>query len=149
MLRRMQDEFTKYCCLLCLWDSRARTHYYTREIWPERENIIVGSDNVAYKALVKKKNILPLLHIKLGLFKNFVKALDKEGRAFAYLRLIFPKLSIAKIKEGIFDGSQIRKVLKDENFPPLLPPNGAAAWKSFQLIVSNFLGNNKSPEENC
>lgn len=144
MLRGMQGGFTKYCCFLCLWDSRARTHHYTRKIWPERRSIIVGKDNVAFKALVKKENIiLPPLHIKLGLFKNFVKSLDKEGRAFAYLRLIFPRLSDAKIKEGIFDGPQIRKVLKDEQFSSLLLPNDAAAWKSFQMIVSNFLGNNK------
>lgn len=127
MLRGMQGGFTKYCCFLCLWDSRARTHHYTRKIWPARENIIVGSENVTYKALVKKENIiLPPLHIKLGLFKNFVKALDKEGRALVYLRLIFPRLSVAKIKEGIFDGPQIRKVLKNENFFSLLQPNEAA-----------------------
>lgn len=147
MLRGMQGGYTKYCCFLCLWDSRARTHHYIRQAWPERENIIVGSENVAYNPLVKKENIiLPPLHIKLGLFKNVVKALNKEGQTFAHLRLIFPKLSIAKIKEGIFDGPQIRKVLIDEQFSLLLSPKEAAAWQSFKLIVSNFLGNNKSPD---
>jgi len=30
------------------------------------------------------------LHIKLGLMKNFVKAHDREGQAYAYLRNKFP-----------------------------------------------------------
>lgn len=146
MLRGMQGGYTKYCCFLCLWDSRARSDHYTKRTWPSRKQIVVGSDNIAHEALVEKENIiLPPLHIKLGLFKNFVKALDKEGEAFEYLTTIFPTISNAKIKEGIFNGPQIRKVLENENFALLLTSNEAAAWKSFQLIVSNFLGNNKSP----
>ena len=46
--------------------------------------------------------ILPSRHIKLGLFKNFVKALDKNGAGFHYLKEIFPRVSDSKIKEGIF-----------------------------------------------
>ena len=45
---------------------------------------------------------LPLLHIKLALTKILVKALDREGQAFTYLRNKFPRLSEAKMKEGIF-----------------------------------------------
>ena len=33
-----------------------------------------------------------------------------------YLRKQFEKLSDTKIKEGIFDGPQIRKMFKDQNF---------------------------------
>ena len=46
------------------------------------------------------KIMLPPLHIKLGLMKNFVKAMP----AFNYLAEKFPRLSEAKIKEGIFAG---------------------------------------------
>jgi hypothetical protein len=49
-----------------------------------------------------EKVFLPPLHIKLGLMKNFVKAMDKNGAGFMYLRLKFPRLGNSKIKEGIF-----------------------------------------------
>ena len=48
--------------------------------------------------------------------KQFTNALDKEGQCFMYIRKQFEKLSDAKIKEGIFDGPQIRKMFKDKNF---------------------------------
>lgn len=51
---------------------------------------------------------LPPLHIKLGLIKNFVKAIDKNGQRFSYLKEKYPKLSDTKIKEGIFVEPQIR-----------------------------------------
>ena len=62
-----------------------------------------------HKPLKKSDRIfLQPLHIKLGLFKQFVKALDKESSAFAYLAEKFPSLSQARIKEGVFIGPQIR-----------------------------------------
>ena len=60
--------------------------------------------------------LLPPLHIKLGLMKNFVKALHKHGAAFQHLSTVFLGLSAAKLKEGIFVGPQIREVLKDTDF---------------------------------
>lgn len=63
-----------------------------------------------------KKIFFPRLHIKLGLLKNFVKAVDRNGRGFMYLKEKFPRLSDAKMKEGIFIGPHIRELIKDENF---------------------------------
>ena len=48
------------------------------------------------------------LHIKLGLMKQYVKALDKHEACFAYLRNAFPGLSSEKLIGEIFDGPQIR-----------------------------------------
>ena len=48
--------------------------------------------------------------------KNFVKALDKESRAFVFLNQKFPLVSEAKLTAGIFDGPQIRELLKDPDF---------------------------------
>ena len=42
------------------------------------------------------------LHIKLGLMKNFVKALDKTKLPFTYICEEIPFIGEAKIKEGIF-----------------------------------------------
>jgi hypothetical protein len=36
--------------------------------------------------------------------ENFVKAMDRTGLAFKYLAEKFPRLSEAKIKEGVFVG---------------------------------------------
>lgn len=145
MLCGLQGGYTKYCCFLCKWDSRAREEHYIRTIWPDRIEHQVGKDNIKYKSLVDKKNIiLPPLHIKLGLIKNFVKALDKAGAPFKYLSTIFPNLSDAKIKEGVFIGPQIKKLLKDDTFEELMSEDEAAAWNSFRLVVSCFLGNNRS-----
>jgi hypothetical protein len=75
-------------------------------------NIVPGNKTVIYKPLVDRRNIiLPPLHIKLGLMKNFVKAMDRNGDGFQYLKLKFPIL-----KEGTFVGPQIREFLKDEHF---------------------------------
>ena len=52
---------------------------------------------------MNKVLLLPL-HIKLGLMKNFMKALHKNGAAFQHLPTVFQGLSAAKLKEGIFVG---------------------------------------------
>ena len=40
-----------------------------------------------------KKVLMPPLHIKLGLIKQFVKKLNPEGNAFKHIQELFPKLS--------------------------------------------------------
>lgn len=130
-----------------MWDSRATEHHYVRENWPSRTYYEPGQQNVSNVPLVNPQDILlPPLHIKLGLIKNFVKALNREGPAFQYLINLFPKLSYAKIKEGIFVGPDIRKLMADGNFTKCLTPDEAAAWVSFQSVVHSFLGKRKSPD---
>ena len=89
---------------------------------------------------------MPPLHIKLGLMKNFVKALVKSNSSgFAFLCKKFPKTGEAKFKEGIFVGPQIRKVLKDPNFEKTLTALKQHACKAFEWLCANFLGNIMSP----
>ena len=52
--------------------------------------------------------------MKLGLMKQFVKALDKDGDCFQYICKSFPSLSNGKLKDGIFDGPQIRQLIRDQ-----------------------------------
>ena len=100
-----------------------------------------------YKPLVKGDRIfLPPLHIKLGLFKQFVKALDKEFTTFAYLAEKFPSLSQAKIKEGVFIGPQIRKIVLDETFITHLKRKEKLAFESFKKVCINFLGKHQSED---
>ena len=84
------------------------------------------------------------MHFKLGLMKNFVKAMNQEEAAFTYLREKFPKLSEAKLKEGVFIGAQIRDFIKDEYFDKLLQGDEKAAWDSLKFVVKVFLGNRRS-----
>ena len=58
-----------------------------------------------------EKVYLPPLPIKLGLIKNFVKAMDQNTAGFTYLKNMFPRISDAKIKEGKFVESQIRELI--------------------------------------
>ena len=46
------------------------------------------------------KVYLSPLHIKLGLIKNFVKAMGQNSAGFRYLKNKLPRISDAKIKEG-------------------------------------------------
>lgn len=61
-----------------------------------------------------------------------------------YLKEKFPRLSDAKIKEGVFVGPQIKKLMQDPEFDKTLQKVEKAAWKSFKDVVNGFLGNNKS-----
>ena len=78
------------------------------------------------------------MHLKLGLMKYFVKAVDQEEAAFTSLRVKFPRLSEVKVKEGIFIGPQIRDLIKDEHFDRLLQGDEKAAWDSFKFVVKGF-----------
>jgi hypothetical protein len=87
---------------------------------------------------------LPSMHLKLGLMKNYVKAMNKEEAAFTYLWEKFPRLSEAKLKEGIFIGPQIRDLIKDEYFNKYFQGNEKAAWDSFKFVGKEFLRNRKA-----
>ena len=112
-----QRGYTKYPCFLCYWDSKANEEHWVRKEWPPRNTIKPGEKNIVNNPLVDRKNIiLPPLHIKLGLMKQFVKALDRSGDCFRYICSTFPGLSYEKKKVGIFDGPQIRMLLRDQYF---------------------------------
>jgi len=66
---------------------------------------ISGIRNVENQPLMElSKILLPSMHLKLGLVKNFVKAMNQGEAAFTYLWETFPRLSEAKLKEGVFIG---------------------------------------------
>ena len=106
--------YTKYPCFLCLWDSRDDDQHYARQESPLRQGVEPGSHNVLSPPLVEPNKIkLPPLHIKLGLMKNFVEAMERKGRGFTFLQQKFPRVSFEKLKAGIFDGPQIQKLMKE------------------------------------
>jgi hypothetical protein len=62
---------------------------------------------------------------------------------FMYLKHKFPRLSDAKIKEGIFVGHQIREIIKDKQFEEQLN-EGKAALQAFKNVSQSFLGHHKA-----
>lgn len=141
-----QSGFTKYPCFLCMWDSRDRSKHYTKKDLPVREEFVPGrSKNIVNNPPVNRDKIpFPQLHIKLGLIKQFTKVLDKDGSCFTYLCRAFPGLTIEKLKGGIFDGPQVRQLIRDPEFENSMNEVELEAWKAFVLVVKNFLGNNKA-----
>ena len=88
--------------------------------------------------------LMPPLHIKLGIIKQFVKQLDPEGEALKHIQKLFPKLSEAKIKAGVFVGPQVKRLIDSDSFPEKLSEVERAAWTSFVSLVKGFLGNHKA-----
>ena len=84
--------------------------------------------------VLPEKILLPRLHIKLGLKKNFLKGVDKTGRGFEYFRNKFPNVSDAKIKESILIGPQIRELMQDKEFYEDLNENERNSWLPFKRI---------------
>lgn len=145
ILLGFQGGYVKYPCFLCLWDSRDTNKQYTKD-WPRREEIQPGVNNVRFQPLVAvEKVLLPPLHIKLGLAKQFVKALSQTGEVFKHLQGMFPKLSDAKLKGGVFIGPQVRQMLECAELENKMTEVEKRAWCAFRNVVSQFLGNNKAP----
>ena len=143
----MQAGFTKYCCFLCLWDSWSVSQHYKQKDWGSRSTFVPGEHSFKENHLVDMNKVFLLpLYIKIGLMKNFVKALHKNGAAFHHLSTVFLGLSAAKLKEGIFVGLQIREVLKDTDFEELLNLKELRAWEAFKSVCSGFLGNTRVPD---
>ena len=89
----------------------------------------MGENNVINKLSVDRDSILlPPLHIRLGLIKQFVEALDKNGDCFRYIRSRFPYTSYGKVRAGIFDGPRIRTLIRDPAFVLHMTVVESAAW---------------------
>ena len=110
----MKNGYMKYCCFLCTWDSKARYQHYNDEVWLAQEMLYPGKMNIAQTSLIDLLKIfLPGLHIKLGgIVQNFIKTLNTSGEAgIFFLKNKFSKLSKANIREGVFDGQDIRQLM--------------------------------------
>ena len=145
ILLGQQAGYVKYPCFLCLWDSRADDQHWQRKDWLVREELVVGENNVINEPLVDRDSILlPPLHIKLGLMKQFVKVLDRNGDCFRYIRSRFPGTSYEKVRAGIFDGPQIRTLIRDPAFVLHVTVVESATWCSYVSVVKESLGKMKA-----
>ena len=144
LLLGQQSGYTKHLCFLCMWDSRYKANHLVKKDWEPRETLRARDKHVINEPLVPRDRIiLPPIYIKLRLIKQLVKALDKHGECFRYICQSFPGLSLEKLKAGIFDGPEIRKLRQDGNFIHSMNPLEVDAWRGFVGVVQNFLGNRK------
>ena len=141
-----QGGFTEFQCYLCFWYSRNTALHYKKRNWPLRNSYEIGTYNVKQQPLVDAAKILiPPLQVKLGLIKQFVKQLDTEGEAFKYIQQLFPKLSEAKIKAGVFVGPEVKRLINSIDFPELqLSEVERTAWMCFVSVVNGFLGKHRA-----
>ncbi|GBM10098.1 hypothetical protein AVEN_92922-1 [Araneus ventricosus] len=129
LLMGLQLGYAKYCCFLCLCDSRAIALHYIKRDRPRRASFKLAGINVEHPLLAEPhKIIIPPLHITLGLVENFVKAMDKNGPAFKCLHEKFPRLSVAEIKGDVFMGPQSKQLFRDPKFEKLLRSKENQVW---------------------
>jgi hypothetical protein len=139
---------SKYPCVHCLWDSKyAGSDKYTKTNWPERSNEINRKYNVVRAPLVPPAKILmPPLHIKIGLTTQlFKKIYQQNTEVIKVLKTMFPNLSDAKLKAGVYDGPQIREMFKKEVLlKQKMSRDEIHAFTCLQNVCEKFLGNQRA-----
>ena len=76
--------------------------------------------------------------------KNFVKAMDRDGDCFKFLKDFFgAEKTDAKLKAGVFVGPKIRKLMQNEEFGARLNPLQLVAWNAMKSVVVNFMGSHR------
>ena len=122
----LQKGFTKYCCFICEWDSRAQSLHYSRKDWPARKSLEPGIMNVENQPLMEPSKILLPSMLLNWSDEKFFKGHEPRISCL-YLREKFPRLSEAKLKESVFIGPQIRDIIRDEYFDKLFQGDEKAA----------------------
>ncbi|CAH0552110.1 unnamed protein product [Brassicogethes aeneus] len=88
--------------------------------------------------------LLPPLHIKLGIVKKFIEvAVKDDDEVFDCLKTIFPKLSNDKIKHGVLNGPDIRKLTANDRFTKILKNDHRNAWDALKAVIEGVLGKNR------
>ncbi|XP_050322654.1 uncharacterized protein LOC126754589 isoform X2 [Bactrocera neohumeralis] len=135
------------CCVTCErlllgWAKQESRHlsFAIPMIWTEPKDHYPNLSSA-------KRPILHSVELPVPMPPNRSKSENsspKDGDEFLCLKENFPKLSEAKIKEGIFVGPQIRQLMKDKSFEKKLNDQEKLAWKCFVNVVQNILGNHKA-----
>ena len=96
----------RHPCVFCLFYAQSNERY-TRTEWDKRDRAVIGEHSVVNEPLIDSDDIiLPVLHLKLGLFKQFIKYLQNDA-AKSVISDIFPRTSNMKVTAGIFTGPQV------------------------------------------
>ena len=69
--------------------------------------------------------------------KNFVKEMDRKGSGFNFLQEKFPLINMEKLQTGIFDGLQIRELMKEPMLDETLREAELSTGQSLKSVVTN------------
>lgn len=106
ILMGLKQGYAKHQCFLCLWEGRKdKWHYDFTHKWDPRPGIDINEKiSQIQLPLVKDRTkiLLPPLHIKLGMVRNFTKKLPRNGEAYKFLVQFMGarKLSESKVENG-------------------------------------------------
>ena len=75
--------------------------------------------------------------------KQFVEVLDRSGDRFGCICSTFSGFIYEKKKAGIFDGPQIKKLLRNHHVVNTVTVVEARAWNAFSNVVITFLATKK------
>lgn len=140
----LEGSYTKYLCFLFLWDSRVTDQHYIQEVWPERGQVIPGVCNVIHEALVPiQKILLPPLHVKLGLLKQFVITLDPNYTALHHIRKKCFLIYLMQKRKVAYLLEQIHVMLASRDLEQTMTVVERNAWEAFRMVVMYFLGKTK------
>jgi hypothetical protein len=163
----IQSQGANHPCFLCDWkkppnrsktidpsqrsSKRARAENEFESTWPEykgenRTSWMPRQDkNIVNRSLVPiAKMLIPPLHVKIGVMTQLTKVLVQNERALEFIKKTFPRLSDAKILNGVFCGPDIRTLMKSTEFPNILTTPERDAWEAFRDCIENFFGNHRS-----
>ena len=65
--------------------NRASTEHWSKKLKPLRSELFPGSLNAVAPLVERSEIVFPPPHIKLGIMKQFVKVLEKDGDCVKYL----------------------------------------------------------------
>ena len=107
----------------------SRDHWLSAVNYLEHKWLICLAYNIQSHTLLRQNKIMLLpLRIKLGVMKNFVKAMNREGSGFAFC-LNFPWINMEKLKACIIDDPQMRELMKDLMFDESLSEVKLSTWQ--------------------
>ena len=104
------------------------------------ENLVPGEKYIRNRLIVDKDKILLLpMHIKLGLMKNFVKATNKKGKDFEFLREKFPEVGDSKFKRAsLLDRKYVKSLMTIYSIRTLVDENIEICMADITSDLSKF-----------
>lgn len=150
----------KWPCYLCNWDSRDTSMHYLSGEWTKWTPDDRAPNKFSFgkvPLIPPEMLVLPELHIRLGIFQQFIKALYKQhsevraNSAYEYYARKFSRLGYDKLKIGALTGPDILKLVEDVKFVEELekeePCAELEAWHSYVDVVKCFFGKDSRPED--
>lgn len=154
VLLDLKSGYTNHMCFLCLWNSRADAEHYVRKEWLTRPRDAHRRFNSAHSPFVDPENIvLPPLHLKLGLDKKLIKAMDQSCAGFVYSsQKLIGVVSEVKLKAGDLNRLNIYILVTDREYTKVLNSHEKNAWESISqrtFLETNVVPTTKKSLEPC